>query len=176
MDRLYHEYVNLFKLKKIKIGPFYNKNYLNLKIVNFKNHTKFNSGDRFEKINFKHVIKEEIIKGKEMNYSIFEFNEDFLIDCDVKFIIEGKKINFYFWINLFFSTLDIFIHKINDLPILTQEKPERLKTHMPRSSLAVELGDLSNSKKKKENIIKDEPLLSKKIGNFYLSIYSLLSS
>jgi protein-tyrosine phosphatase len=71
-DKIYHEFINVFNLKKIKIGPFSNRLSLNFLLKNFKNQKKFDSSDKFEKINFKYFIKEEINPntGKSMSYSI----------------------------------------------------------------------------------------------------------
>lgn len=74
IDKSYYEYINLFRLCKIKIGPFTDKQYLNCKISNFKNHIKFDSGSKYEKTNFKYVVKEETVQGKQVNYSIFVYD------------------------------------------------------------------------------------------------------
>jgi hypothetical protein len=159
-DRSYYDYVNLFRITKIKIGPFRDKHYLNCKVVNFKNHTKFNSEDKFEKLNYKYSIKEEIKKGETMSYSIFEFNDDFLIDSDIKLIISGRKINFYSWINFFYSTLDIFIHiighymkdtEISSQPVKNVNKAVR-ESRMNLNADVIELGDVTHLMKKKKDM------------------------
>jgi hypothetical protein len=70
-DKVYYDYVNLFKLKKIKIGPFTDKHFLNCKLTNFRNHIKFDSSNKLESTNFKYSIKEEYSGGKLVNYSTF---------------------------------------------------------------------------------------------------------
>jgi hypothetical protein len=161
-DRSYTEYINLFKISKIKIGPFRDKHYLDLKFMNFRNHAKFDSSNKFEKTNFKYSIKEENRKGETFNFSIFEFNEDFLIDSDVKLIISSRKIKFYAWLNFFYSTLDILIHMIGEYMKDTDMKVKN-KIPIRPSNLkldeVIELGDLTKLKKKEkteENIQTEE--------------------
>lgn len=71
-DKFYYEYINIFKLKKIKVGPFNDKIGLNFQILNFKNQIKFNSNDKCEKVNFKYSFKEELDNQtqKMVNYVI----------------------------------------------------------------------------------------------------------
>lgn len=70
-DKIYYEYTNIFKLKKLKIGPVSERQYLHLKLINLRNQVRFDSSDKYEKINFKYSIKEQYEKGKLVNYSIF---------------------------------------------------------------------------------------------------------
>jgi hypothetical protein len=151
-DRSYLEYINLFKLTKIKIGPFRDKHYLNCKLTNMRNHTKFDSSDKFEKTNFKYSIKEENRKGTTYNYSIYEFNKDFLIDSDIRLEISGRRIKFYSWLNFFYSTLDIFIHIIGEY--MKDSDVKEFKSRKVRPSNVkeiIELGDITNLMKKKQN-------------------------
>jgi hypothetical protein len=163
-DRSYSEYINLFKLRKIKIGPFKSKHYLNCKLINMRGHAKFDSSNKFEKTNFKYSIKEETRKGETFSYSIYDFNEDFLIDSDVRLEISGRSIKFYSWLNFFYSTLDIFIHIIGEYMKDTDVVKNRTNNKATRPSnlkvndSVIELGDISNLMKKKYNCEEDNPI------------------
>lgn len=73
-DKSYYEYINLFKIKKIKIGPFDTRQNLTFKIFDFRKGVIFDSSDTFEKRIFKYSVKEEIIGNKTLNYSILVKN------------------------------------------------------------------------------------------------------
>lgn len=70
-DKIYSLFSNSFKLKKLKIGPFKNKNFLNFKLTDFKDIIKFDSSSKNESVSYKYSIKEEYISGNLVNYSIF---------------------------------------------------------------------------------------------------------
>lgn len=113
-DKNFREFKNKFKLHKIKIGPFSERNYLNFIIEDCKKQIKFNSGSKFEKVNFKYAIKEEIESSRNVFYSILEFNEPFILNEDINVKISSKKINFNSWLNLFFITLEYYFFVINE--------------------------------------------------------------
>ena len=69
-DKSYYEYINLFKVKKIKVGPLETMQYLVYKIYDFKNSVLFDSSYTLEKRAHKISIKQEIIGIKVYNYSI----------------------------------------------------------------------------------------------------------
>ena len=113
-DKGFRDFKNTFKIHKIKIGPFTEKHYLNFSIEDFKKHQKFNSNSKYEKINFKYAIKEEIENQRKVNYSILEFNEPFVVNEDINIKVSSKKINFNSWLNLFFITLEYYFFVINE--------------------------------------------------------------
>ena len=155
-EKLFHKFTNSFKLKKIKIGPFLNKNFLNLKIENFKNIIKFDSSNKFETLNYKYSVKESYLKeGNLVNYSIFEFNDNFIIEEDLNFNFENKKLKFNNWLNLQYITIENFILTINE--IVSKEFYNPLNLPSPIKGMSrkgfnmsdfMELGDLSQLKTK----------------------------
>jgi len=87
---------------------------LNFYIEDFKKHVKFDTESKFEKVNFKHAIKEEIINNKTINYSILEFNEPFIVDKDINIKISSKHISFNCWLNFFYVTLEYYFFMIDE--------------------------------------------------------------
>lgn len=73
-DKSYYEYLNLFKIKKIKVGPFDSVHYLNFKIFNFSKGVVFDSSDSHEKRGYKISVKQELIGNISYNYSILVIN------------------------------------------------------------------------------------------------------
>jgi hypothetical protein len=69
-DKSYYEYINLFKMKKIKVGPFEEVQNLKFKIYDFAKSKLFDSSDSNEKRAFKVSIKQEIVGDKYFNYTI----------------------------------------------------------------------------------------------------------
>ena len=114
-DKVFRDVKNSFMISKIKIGPFTDKNYFNFLIEDFKKLVKFDSKSSFEKVNFKHAIKEEIINNKTINYSILEFNEPFIVDNDINIRISSKHISFNCWLNFFYITLEYYFFMIDEL-------------------------------------------------------------
>jgi protein-tyrosine phosphatase len=166
-DKSYYDYINHFKLKKIKIGPFKDKQSLTLKIENFKKQEKFNSGNRLENINFKYVMREELDpkSGKNVFFCIFQFNDNFIIDSDVNVSITGKKFKLNAWLNLFFISLEYFIFLMNDIVVnrdsnLLLPSPRAKntaknifsvdKSPIKKMNTSYELGDLAVKKGKSE--------------------------
>ena len=62
--------------------------------------------------------------------------------------VSGKKINFYTWLNFFFTSLNILIHKISDDDSINIRQTIQ-RSHTQKKSVQMELGDLSNLLKKK---------------------------
>ena len=114
-DKGYYNHNNLFKIKKIKVGPFSKKTFINCQILNFKSQVKFNTEDNDEKIHFKNIFKEEHEPSSNQNqyYFIIELSDDLFIDSDINIKISGKSINCNAWINLFYITLENFIYLVN---------------------------------------------------------------
>ena len=113
-DKGYYNHNNLFKIKKIKIGPFEKKTFINCQILNFKSQSKFNTGDKDERLNFKNIYKEEHepSSNKNLYYFIIEITDDLFIDSDINIKIYGA-ISFNAWVNLFYITLENFIYLVN---------------------------------------------------------------
>ena len=124
-DKNFCEYKNKFKIYKIKVGPFEDKNFLNFILEDLKLKIKFDSQTETDNINFKYFIKEKIINKKRMNYTILKFNNDLIIDNDINIKISSKKTNFNLWINFFYTTIENYFYVINqtfDLNLLNKNK------------------------------------------------------
>ena len=95
-DMSYFTTINSFKLKSCLIGPFSEE--MNLE-YDFSAITR-------KKLNFdKSKITRKII-DQSFYYEI-EINSDDVINYDLKLTIQGKKIKFYSWFNLWFNTFEI---------------------------------------------------------------------
>ena len=95
-DMSYFTTINYFKLKSCLIGPFSEEMNLG---YDFSAITR-------KKLDFaKSRITRKIID--ESYYYEIEINSDDKINYDLKLTIEGKKINFYSWFNLWFNTFEI---------------------------------------------------------------------
>lgn len=97
-DQSYFISPNEFWLKYIRVGPFTSDQMLNIKICDFvfNNINLNNSTKRNEKLD---------IDGKIYNYFKIEFNDKVKIDSDIKISVNGC-VNFSFWANLWYSTLN----------------------------------------------------------------------
>jgi len=69
-DKSYYEYINLFKIKKIRVGPFEKLHYLTFKIYHFSKGILFDSSDPSEKRSFKISVKQDMVGNNIYNYSI----------------------------------------------------------------------------------------------------------
>lgn len=114
-DKDYYNYNNVFKIKKIKIGPLTFKTFIKCQIVNFKSEVLFNTSNVQEKLKFKNIYKEEHEPTKKMNYYyiIIDIIDDLYINSDINIKIESKPLSFNAWINLFYITLENFIYLVN---------------------------------------------------------------
>lgn len=110
----FREDQNTFNILKLKIGPFTDKHYLRIVIEDFRKQVKFDSKNKYEKVNFKYAIKEEIINNKTLNYSILEFNEPFIVDKDINIKVNSKHISFNSWLNFFYITLEYYFYMIDE--------------------------------------------------------------
>ena len=86
---------NKFKLKGIKIGPLPNGKELKLKVCNFV------------ESNFK-LPKKLMDSYKDIKGTIYEqyFNPELVVHSDIKITIK-KDMNFYTWVNFWYSTLEM---------------------------------------------------------------------
>lgn len=114
-ESCFTNYKNKFKLISIKIGPFTNKNSLNFIIENFKKKVLFNSQSEFDNINFKYYLKEKHKDKRILNYTILEFNSDFIVDNAVNIKIHSKSVHFNCWINFFYITLERYFCCVNEI-------------------------------------------------------------
>lgn len=114
-EKKFTDYRNRFKIHKIKIGPFSEKNFLDFIIQDFKHNVKFNTQNESDNINYKYYIKEKYINGKRLNFTIIEFNSEFIIDNDINIKIKSKKTHFNFWLNLFYISLEKYFHCLNEI-------------------------------------------------------------
>lgn len=118
-SKLYFQYGNVFKIHRIKIGPFREKSSLDLVIRNFNKEQIFNSGT--SNTTFKFCIREETTTNRRSRYTsifaIYEFvcNDKLRIESDSEFTFSGTKANFFFWINLFYVTLEKYLDIISEL-------------------------------------------------------------
>ena len=58
-EKKFTDYRNRFRIHKIKIGPFSEKNFLDFIIEDFKHNVKFNTQNESDNINYKYYIKEK---------------------------------------------------------------------------------------------------------------------
>ena len=114
-DKKFTDYKNKFMLHKIKIGPFVEKNFINFIIEDFKNNIKFDTNTELDNINYKYYIKEKYINKKRLNYTIIEFNTDFIIDNDINIKIKSKQNHFNLWLNFFYITLERYFDSLNEI-------------------------------------------------------------
>lgn len=99
-DGRYFILPNIFSLNNITIGPFSKKFDLSLSICNFV----------YKPLKIKHSKMNEESKYVDKEYYfIFKFEEKIEINSDIKIKISGD-LNFYVWINFWYSTLEL-IHQ-----------------------------------------------------------------
>lgn len=150
-DERYFVSPNDFFLNFIKIGPLNKKAELSINICNFVyKPLKINISKRFD----------QSIDGKDF-YFIFVFEEKVKIDSDIKIKISGG-LDFYIWVNLWYSTLEI-IRQFVDKHHTEKEEDERNKfvedykkrksemqknTNLTKNSSDIELKNLVISNKK----------------------------
>lgn len=96
-DERYFLSPNKFYLRYIRIGPLPKKTNLTLNICNFV----------YKPILLKYSSLNEISKENEgQYYYVFNFTDKVIIDSDIKIKI-GGDLDFYIWINFWYTTLEI---------------------------------------------------------------------
>lgn len=97
-DNRYFISPNKFLIKQIKIGPIPSKSIFDIKICDFvtKNLNFGNLQKTHEKVS---------INGKNHFYFIMDLNDNIKIDSDIKISANGGGLDFYFWVNLWYSSL-----------------------------------------------------------------------
>ncbi len=114
-DKKFSDYRNRFRIHKIKIGPFSEKNFLDFIIEDFKHNIKFSSKNESDNVNYKYYVKEKYVDRKRLNYTIIEFNSEFIIDNDINIKIKSKKNHFNLWLNLFYISIEKYFHCLNEI-------------------------------------------------------------
>lgn len=114
-EKKFTDYRNKFRIHKIKIGPFTEKNFLDFVIEDFKNNIKFSTLNESDNINYKYYIKEKFVNKKKLNYTIIEFNSEFIFDNDINIKIKSKKNHFNFWLNLFYISLEKYFYCLDEI-------------------------------------------------------------
>ena len=89
---------NTFKLKGIKLGVLPKNKELKLKICNFV--------DNNFKLPNKHLIESKNIESGGNPYYEQYFDPELIIHSDIKITVK-KDINFYVWVNLWYSTWEM---------------------------------------------------------------------
>lgn len=112
-DKSYFISPNIFILKAIRIGPFETKTNLDISMYNLDN----------SKYSYDYEVDiEEVEKSYIFHYA---FLSRIPINTDVKFEIKGK-INFYLWLNLWYSTMEN-LFKINEVINSSETEDENKK-------------------------------------------------
>jgi hypothetical protein len=114
-EKKFTDYKNKFRIHKIKIGPFSEKNFLDFIIEDFKHNVKFSTKNESDNINYKYFIKEKYENKQSLNYTIIEFNSEFILDNDINIIIKSKKNHFNLWLNLFYVSLEKYFICLNEI-------------------------------------------------------------
>jgi len=114
-EKKFTDYRNKFRLHKIKIGPFINKNFLDFVIEDFKHNVKFDTKNESDNINYKYYIKEKYVNRNRLHYTIIEFNSEFIFDNDINIKIKSKKIHFNFWLNIFYISLEKYFFCLSEI-------------------------------------------------------------
>ena len=98
-EKSYFISANKFKLKGVKVGPLPKGKKINLKICNFINNN-FNIKDNLL------VEKENNNENNEKCFYEISFNPELVIHSDIKINFQGI-VNFYVWVNLWYSSWEI---------------------------------------------------------------------
>ena len=130
---------NKFKLKGIKIGPLPNGKELNLKVCNFVE-SKFD------------LPKKIMDSYKDVNGTYYEeyFNPELIVHSDIKIMIK-KDMNFYTWVNFWYSTLEMVKIFVNRYNVHIKKEIKSVKD-IKVNDLIVTRKDESKPKKKVSNI------------------------
>lgn len=99
-DKSYFISPNEFRLKHIKIGPIPSQSSMDVKICDF-----IIQNLKFEKTKKSHETIN--VDGKKYYYFKFEIEDMIKIDSDIKISIKGCGLDFYFWANLWYSTINL---------------------------------------------------------------------
>lgn len=119
-DKSYFLSPNLFRIKEIKIGPFKDKTKLGINI--------YNNELQELKFGFDSLLEEEKNdKGQILYYFNLHFTTKLTVQTDAKFDVCGL-FKFYFWLNLWFSTVDFLYLTIKNFESIQNTKCLSMKS------------------------------------------------
>ena len=141
-DMSYFTTINSFKLKTCLIGPFSEE--INL-TYDFSAITR-------KKLNFeKSKITRKIIDNKY--YYEIEIYSDDVINYDLKLQIKGKKLEFYSWFNLWFSTFQIISQYVLNNNYFDEKKKLGGDINKALSQVEMSNGQIKGGNKKNGNFL-----------------------
>ena len=141
-DMSYFTTINSFKLKTCLIGPFSEE--INL-TYDFSAITR-------KKLNFeKSKITRKIIDNKY--YYEIEIYSDDVINYDLKLQIKGKKLEFYSWFNLWFSTFQIISQYVLNNNYFDEKKKLGGDINKALSQVEMSNGQIKDRNKKNGNFL-----------------------
>ena len=153
-DMSYFTTINSFKLKSCLIGPFSEE--MNLQ-YDFSAITR-------KKLNFEHSkITRKIID--QYYYYEIEICSDDIINYDLKLSIQGKKLKFYSWFNLWFNTFEIISRYVLMNNYFEENQNKQMDTNINRALSKVEM---SNGQIKGGKKLNSENFLSSVIQKQYM--------
>ncbi len=136
---------NKFRLKGIKLGPLPKNKEIKIKICNFV--------DSNFKLPSKYLKESKISNlGENLFYEQI-FNPELIIYSDIKITIK-KDINFYVWVNLWYSTWEMIKN--------FYDKEERKISNEDKSIKNIDIENIFNISESKSNFNKN-----KQIHNFF---------
>ena len=154
-EKSYFISVNKFKLKGIRVGPLPRGKELKIKVCNFVE-SKFKIP--------KKTLTEAFIPDKEGNtYYEQYFVPELVITSDIKIMIK-KDLNFYIWVNLWYSTLEM-VRIFNDLYGNSANKEEINTIKDLRFSNLVGKKAIKRKKVTISNVFTDTSCKNKKPGD-----------
>ena len=153
---------NVFKLKGVKLGPFYKSKKIKIKICNFINNDfKLNSNKLIEK-------EIENDKGELVYFYEQNFYPELNIYSDIRITFK-EGVNFYVWVNLWYSTWEM-IKKFYDENNLNECKDSKEKNIINENNNIIEEEDENEN-----NVIISHPKEKTK-KSLYEIIYRLKHS
>jgi len=157
-DKTYFLSSNSFNIKELKIGPFLDKRKLGVKIFN----------NELKKINYDcdTLLEEENNDEGIYYYFSLNFNNFNNVETDLKFDVQGYY-KFYFWINLWYSTVD-YISELIRFKILKNSDNSNKKNLKSSETIKDHHDD------KEINLVKEDKKLNKS-KTFYID-HSQLNS
>jgi protein-tyrosine phosphatase len=99
-DKSYFICPNIFNLKKIKVGPLNSEALLDFQVCDFMTNILDYQNTRTTS----HKLDEE---GQSFYYVTCEFQDKININSDIKINMKGGGLDFYIWVNLWYSTLEL---------------------------------------------------------------------
>ena len=159
-DMSYFTTINSFKLKSCLIGPFSQDMFLT---------HQFSAITR-KKLDFlKSKIKKEL--RQDGWYYLIENHSKELINYDLKLTINGKKISFYSWFNLWYATFEIisrYVIKNNYI----EDGPSQNTSYLNINNALTEIStsDLTIKSESENKIVKEQSHFTKTHGQSVMTI------